>query len=220
MKAVGYFVISVMIVTAIVLASAGFVVFSGRVAELRPPPSASLRDRLRPLTSDCSNGVLFALKKQSDKVVVPPVSDAEMLSWASMTIPRLMTFGYSDFYNRLHDERDSFSADGWCGFLNALMASDLLPAVVDWHLKLSLVFLGNLQIEGASSADGAYEWRLKAPVALELTGGLPPGVSPTTTNELTVTVSHELSASSPPSDLRITQITLLPLRQSVNTTRH
>ncbi len=131
--------------------------------------------------------IYFATTSDGRIIPIVPLTDefrtkAEVITWAAETARNVMSFDYKDFRDRLQQSSYSFTTQGWDSFNKALKDSNLIEAVKDRKLVVSIEVKAAPEILSAGVRNGVYTWDVRMPVVFKLDG--PESPQPTVANLL------------------------------------
>ncbi len=101
----------------------------------------------------------------------PIISQPALLEWAASAATEIMTFGFSDYDNRIYNSRFYFTPTGWVKFAPAIMGSPILRAVTQSQQIIVAIpkQTPTLLTEGVEK--GKYTWRVEVPLLLSIRAG-------------------------------------------------
>lgn len=102
-------------------------------------------------------------------------SNAEVLSWTSGTVQKVLRFGYHDFRQHLQSVSGNFTPSGWESFTKALKDARILEAVDARKLVVTLDVTAAPEIKNAFVKDGVYTWYMQLPISIKFSGNEAPG---------------------------------------------
>ena len=110
----------------------------------------------------------------------PYRSNAEVIAWAAGTAQKVMRFGYFDYRTRLQDVASDFTDSGWTSFNKALKEANIIEAIEQRKLVVTLDIGAAPEIKNALVHNGVYTWQLEFPITIKFGGSAPP--APISTN--------------------------------------
>ena len=131
--------------------------------------------------------IYFATTSDGRIIPIVPLTDeyrskAEVITWAAETARNVMRFDYADYRARLQQSSYSFTTSGWDSFNKALKDSNLIEAVRDRKLVVTMDVRAAPEIISAGVRNGVYTWDLRFPVLIKMEG--PESPQPTLANLL------------------------------------
>lgn len=119
----------------------------------------------------------------------PYRSPAEVIAWAASTAQNVMRFGYFDYRTRLQQVASDFTDTGWTAFNNALKQANIIEAIEQRKLVVTMDINAAPEIKNAGVLNGVYTWQLEFPVTIKYGGNAPPAPTSTTLRLQVVRVS-------------------------------
>ena len=104
----------------------------------------------------------------------PYRSPAEVTAWAAGTAQKVMRFGYFDYRTRLQDVASDFTDTGWTSFNKALKDANIIEAIEQRKLVVTMDIEAAPEIKNAAVRNGVYTWYLQFPVTIKFGGTTPP----------------------------------------------
>jgi len=94
----------------------------------------------------------------------PYMSEPALVSWAAQAATETMTFGYSDYEQRLQNSSRHFTDTGYKNFRAALKQSRILESIQALQQVVSAELRGAPSVKSAMCAGGKYCWEVKLPL--------------------------------------------------------
>jgi intracellular multiplication protein IcmL len=107
-------------------------------------------------------------------------SPAEVIAWAAGTAQNVMRFGYFDYRTRLQQVASDFTDSGWASFNKALKDANIIDAIEQRKLVVTMDINAAPEIKNAFIQGGVYTWQLEFPVTIKFGGTAPPSPISTT----------------------------------------
>lgn len=107
-------------------------------------------------------------------------SPAEVVTWAANTAQNVMRFGYFDYRTRLQQVANDFTDSGWISFNKALKDANIIDAIEQRKLVVTMDINAAPEIKNALVHNGVYTWYLEFPVTIKFGGTTPPSPISTT----------------------------------------
>ncbi|MGH1456551.1 MAG: DotI/IcmL/TraM family protein [Alphaproteobacteria bacterium] len=94
-----------------------------------------------------------------------------LITWASLAVSDIMTFGFNDYKSRLSVASDYFTQDGWESFSSALQRSRIVEMVEQNQQIVSAAISAAPVLQSAREMDGVYQWIMQIPMVLTYRSG-------------------------------------------------
>ena len=126
-----------------------------------------------------TKNVYFATTSDGRIINIVPLNEAyrtpaEVIAWAAGTAQNVMRFGYFDYRMRLQQVASDFTDSGWTSFNKALKDANIIEAIEQRKLVLTMDIEAAPEIKNALVRNGVYTWYLEFPVKIKFDGVTPP----------------------------------------------
>ncbi|WP_426575578.1 DotI/IcmL/TraM family protein (plasmid) [Xenorhabdus stockiae] len=100
----------------------------------------------------------------------PAHSDANIIDFGNSVIREAFTLDFVNYRNQMNNLIPRFSDDGYRSYYTAVTQSNVLDAVKNKKMNMSVMTSSGVVISKGTLENGAYAWKIQYPVKLKLTG--------------------------------------------------
>lgn len=109
----------------------------------------------------------------------PHRTSGEIIIWAQEAAAEVLSFGPSDYAQRMHGFKKVFVPEGWESYANYMRGTRFLELVRDRGYSASTIVSDAPEIIGQAALTGGYKWSLKLPLTISFYQATPEGSAKT-----------------------------------------
>lgn len=101
----------------------------------------------------------------------PSLNATAMLSWVSMAMTDIMTFGFNDINARMDESAKYFTDIGYQSFIIAAQSAGMIQTITQKQQIMTAIPTGMPIVLYEGFVKGIYTWRIQVPIVLTLRAG-------------------------------------------------